>query len=69
MVGVTGGDSAHRGYITPLMPGRERSGSSGPSRAGRKGNETWSGDSWKYGSGAAWMNHTTPSWARLLERR
>ncbi|MBK5291922.1 MAG: PQQ-dependent dehydrogenase, methanol/ethanol family [Acidobacteriia bacterium] len=57
MVGVTGGDSAHRGYINAFDA---RSGRKlwqfwtipGP---GEKGNETWSGDSWKYGGGSTWM--------------
>ena len=57
VVGGTGGDSAHRGsltafhaktgkfawrfYITPAP--------------GEPGNETWAGDSWRFGGGAPWM--------------
>ncbi len=54
IVGVTGGDSAHRGYLTAYtaktgeqawrfytIPG-----------AGEPGVETWKGDSWKFGGGA-----------------
>ena len=57
VVGGTGGDFAHRGsltafdaktghfawrfYVTPAP--------------GEPGNETWKGDSWKYGGGAPWM--------------
>ncbi len=57
IVGVTGGDSAHRGYITAFeaatghlawrfytIPG-----------PGDPGHETWEGDSWKYGGGSSWM--------------
>lgn len=57
IVGVAGGDSAFRGYLTAFdantgrlawrfftIPGK-----------GEKGNETWKGDSWKYGGGATWM--------------
>jgi len=57
IVGGTGGDGAHRGYLTAL---NTRTGRlawrfytiPGP---GEKGNETWKGDSWKYGGGATWM--------------
>lgn len=57
IVGVTGGDSAHRGYITALNANTGRQAwrfytIPGP---GEKGHETWAGDSWKYGGGAAWM--------------
>jgi alcohol dehydrogenase (cytochrome c) len=57
IVGETGGDAAHRGYLTAfsvntgrlawrwyVIPG-----------SGEKGNETWKGDSWKLGGGAPWM--------------
>jgi len=57
IVGVTGGDSAHRGYINAFdartgrhvwrfwtIPG-----------TGEKGNETWPGESWKFGGGSSWM--------------
>ncbi|MGH9672506.1 MAG: pyrroloquinoline quinone-dependent dehydrogenase [Bryobacteraceae bacterium] len=57
IVGVTGGDSAHRGYINAFDA---RTGRHvwrfwtipGP---GEKGNETWAGESWKYGGGSSWM--------------
>lgn len=57
IVGVTGGDSAHRGYITALNANNGRQAwrfytIPGP---GEKGHETWAGDSWKFGGGAAWM--------------
>jgi alcohol dehydrogenase (cytochrome c) len=57
IVGGTGGDAAHRGYLTAfyatngqlawrwyVIPG-----------PGEKGHETWKGDSWKFGGGAPWM--------------
>ena len=57
IVGGTGGDSAHRGYLTAFdvktghlkwrfytIPG-----------PGEKGHESWKGDSWKLGGGATWM--------------
>lgn len=60
IVGVTGGDSAHRGYLSAYnartgnldwrfytIPG-----------AGEPGVETWKGESWKYGGGATWMTGT-----------
>jgi alcohol dehydrogenase (cytochrome c) len=57
IVGVTGGDSAHRGYINAFDA---RTGKRawrfwtipGP---GEPGHETWLGDSWKYGGGATWL--------------
>ncbi len=57
IVGTTAGDSAHRGYINAFDA---RSGRQvwrfwtipGP---GEPGNETWKGDSWKYGGGSSWM--------------
>jgi alcohol dehydrogenase (cytochrome c) len=57
VVGVTGGDSAHRGYINAFDT---RTGRlvwrfwtiPGP---GEPGHETWLGDSWKYGGGSSWM--------------
>ena len=57
IVGVTGGDSAHRGYVTAFDTKTGRMAwrfwaIPGP---GEPGNETWSGDSWKYGGGSSWM--------------
>jgi len=57
IVGVTGGDSAHRGYINAFDA---RSGKHswrfwtipGP---GEPGHDTWSGESWKFGGGSSWM--------------
>jgi len=57
IVGGTGGDSAHRGYLTAFYMKTGRLAwrfytIPGP---GEKGNETWKGDSWKFGGGATWM--------------
>ncbi len=57
IVGVTGGDSAHRGYLNAFDA---RTGKAawrfytipGP---GEPGSETWAGESWKLGGGATWM--------------
>jgi PQQ-dependent dehydrogenase (methanol/ethanol family) len=57
IVGVTGGDSAHRGYITAFdaRTGRKAWQFHTIPGPGEPGNETWSGDSWKYGGGSSWM--------------
>jgi alcohol dehydrogenase (cytochrome c) len=57
IVGGTGGDSAHRGYLTAFSMKTGRLAwrwyvVPGP---GEKGHETWKGDSWKFGGGAPWM--------------
>ncbi|MFN0168877.1 MAG: pyrroloquinoline quinone-dependent dehydrogenase [Bryobacteraceae bacterium] len=57
VVGVTGGDSAHRGYITAYHVKTGRLAwrfwtIPGP---GEPGHDTWEGDSWKFGGGASWM--------------
>jgi alcohol dehydrogenase (cytochrome c) len=57
LVGVTGGDSAHRGYINAFYTRTGRRAwrfwtIPGP---GEPGNETWKGDSWKLGGGATWL--------------
>jgi alcohol dehydrogenase (cytochrome c) len=54
---VTGGDSAHRGYIHAFDAKTGRLAwrfwtIPGPRE---KGNETWAGESWKYGGGSTWM--------------
>ncbi len=57
IVGVTGGDSAHRGYLTAfdMKTGRQAWRFWTIPGPGEKGHETWSGDSWKYGGGSTWM--------------
>ena len=57
IVGVTGGDSAHRGYLNAFDAKTGRHAwrfwtIPGP---GEPGHETWKGDSWKYGGGSTWM--------------
>lgn len=57
IVGVTGGDSAHRGYVTAFFAKTGRMAwrfwtIPGP---GEPGHETWEGDSWKFGGGSSWM--------------
>jgi alcohol dehydrogenase (cytochrome c) len=57
VVGVTGGDSAHRGYLTAFDARTGRLAwrfwtIPGP---GEPGHETWAGDSWKHGGGSTWM--------------
>src|SRR5271165_1140518 len=57
IVGGAGGDSAHRGYLTAvsLKTGRVAWRFYTIPGTGEKGNETWKGDSWKFGGGATWM--------------
>jgi alcohol dehydrogenase (cytochrome c) len=57
IVGSTGGDSAHRGHIVAYdgKTGKLRWRFNTIPGPGEKGNETWKGDSWKYGGGAAWL--------------
>lgn len=57
IVGGTGGDSAHRGYLTAFdqKTGRLRWRFYTVPGPGEKGHETWKGDSWKLGGGATWM--------------
>jgi alcohol dehydrogenase (cytochrome c) len=57
VVGVTGGDSAHRGYITAFdaLTGRKAWRFWTIPGPGEKGHETWEGDSWKFGGGSTWM--------------
>ncbi len=57
IVGEAGGDGALRGYITAfdVTTGRLAWRFYTIPGPGEKGNETWKGDSWKYGGGATWM--------------
>jgi alcohol dehydrogenase (cytochrome c) len=57
IVGGTGGDQAHRGYLTAFYTKTGRVAwrwyvVPGP---GEKGHETWKGDSWKFGGGSPWL--------------
>lgn len=57
VIGGTGGDGAHRGYLTAFNINNGRLAwrwYTIPAK-GEKGNETWKGDSWKHGGGANWM--------------
>ena len=57
IVGGTGGDNAHRGYITALNTknGRLAWRWYVIPAPGEQGNETWKGDSWRFGGGAPWL--------------
>lgn len=57
IVGVTGGDSAHRGYLTAfdVKTGHKAWRFWTIPKSGEKGAESWSGESWKHGGGATWM--------------
>jgi alcohol dehydrogenase (cytochrome c) len=57
IVGGTGGDGAHRGYITAFSTknGRLAWRWYVIPAPGEKGNETWKGDSWRFGGGAPWL--------------
>jgi len=57
LVGATGGELATRGYIDAYEAGTGKRvwrflTVPGP---GEPGNETWGGDSWKYGGGSSWL--------------
>lgn len=57
IIGGTGGDGAHRGYLTAFYTSTGRLAwrwyvIPGP---GEKGHETWKGDSWRFGGGAPWL--------------
>ncbi len=57
IVGSTGGDSAHRGHLVAYegKTGKMRWRFNTVPGPGEKGNESWLGDSWKFGGGATWM--------------
>lgn len=57
IIGGNGGDQANRGYLTALSTKTGRLAwrwfvVPGP---GEPGNETWKGDSWKFGGGSPWL--------------
>ena len=57
VIGVATGESGIRGWVQAFDPANGNSlwrfeTVPGP---GKKGNETWAGDSWKYGGAAAWL--------------
>ena len=57
VVGSMGGDMAHRGHLVAFdaKTGKQRWWFHVIPGPGEAGNETWTGDSWKYGGGAPWM--------------
>ena len=57
VVGSRGGDLAHRGHIVAFdaRTGEQRWWFHIIPGPGEPGNETWAGDSWRFGGGAAWM--------------
>ena len=57
VVGVTGGETAHRGYLSAynMKTGRLAWRFYTIPAPGQKGNETWTGSSWKYGGGSTWL--------------
>jgi alcohol dehydrogenase (cytochrome c) len=57
IVGSTGGDGAFRGYLTAFdaKTGHLAWRFYTVPKPGEQGNETWKGDSWKFGGGATWM--------------
>jgi alcohol dehydrogenase (cytochrome c) len=57
IVGGNGGDAAHRGYLTALYTdtGRVAWRWYVVPAPGEKGNETWRGDSWRWGGGSPWL--------------
>jgi alcohol dehydrogenase (cytochrome c) len=68
ITGVTGGDSAHRGYLTAFdaATGRMRWRFYTIPGPGEKGHETWPGESWRYGGGATWMTGSYDAELNLL---
>ena len=68
VVGVTGGDAAHRGYINAfdVKTGRRAWRFWTIPGPGEKGHETWPGDSWKMGGGSSWMTGSYDSELNLI---
>ena len=60
ITGVTGGDSAHRGYLNAFdaRTGRHRWRFWTIPGPGEPGHDTWEGDSWRYGGGSTWITGT-----------
>ncbi len=68
VVGVTGGDSAHRGYLTAFddKTGRMKWRFYTIPGPGEAGHDTWKGDTWKYGGGSTWMTGSYDAELNLL---
>lgn len=60
ITGVTGGDSAHRGYLNAYdaRTGRHRWRFWTIPGPDEPGHSSWEGDSWKYGGGSTWITGT-----------
>jgi alcohol dehydrogenase (cytochrome c) len=68
IVGGSGGDNAHRGYLTAFYAKTGRLAwrwyvIPGP---GEKGHESWKGDSWKTGGGSPWLTGSFDAELNLL---
>ncbi len=68
ITGVTGGDSAHRGYLNAFdaKTGRHRWRFWTIPGPGEPGHDSWKGDSWKYGGGSTWVTGTYDAELDLL---
>ena len=68
ITGVTGGDSAHRGYLNAYdaMTGRHRWRFWTIPAPGEPGHDSWEGDSWRYGGGSTWITGTYDAELDLL---
>ena len=57
IAGVTGGDGAHRGYLSAfdVATGKLKWRFYTIPGPGQPGHDTWPGDSWKFGGGSTWM--------------
>ncbi len=57
VVGALGGEFAHRGHLSAYdgKTGQQRWWFNVIPGPGEKGNDTWPGDTWKYGGGAPWL--------------
>lgn len=68
ITGVTGGDSAHRGYLNAYdaKTGRHRWRFWTIPAPGEPGHDSWEGDSWRYGGGSTWITGTYDAELDLL---
>ena len=68
VAGVTGGDSAHRGYLTAfdVKTGRMRWRFYTIPGPGEQGHESWPGESWRFGGGSTWMTGSYDPGLNLL---
>ena len=68
ITGITGGDAAHRGYLTAFdaNTGKVVWRFYTIPTPGEPGSETWSGDSWKLGGGSTWFTGSYDSELNLI---